>query len=101
MVVDQYTPEVMQDVPAWPHIALDQVRHHSVSDHPTDHSGGQHSRESAGPDVDDGYGHEGGGPQGTNDVDVAGGEVQDPEEDVEALGKQRALLAEEHLVRPL
>ena len=91
----------MQNVPAWPHIALDHVRQHSVGDHPTDDSGRQHSRESPRPDVDDGYGHEGGGPQGTNDIDVARGQVQDPEEDVEALGKQRALLAEQHLVWPL
>ena len=82
----RYTPEVVNDVPARAHIALDHVGQHCVGDHPADDSGSQHSREAAGPDVDDGDSHEGGGPKGTDNVDVAGGEVQDPVEDVEALG---------------
>lgn len=95
------SPEVMQDISAWPHIALDHVGQHSVGDHPTDHSGCQHRWEAPRPDVDDRNGHKGGGPQGAHNVDVAGGQVQDPEEDVEAPGKERALVAEQHLVWPL
>ena len=91
----------MDNVSARTHVAFDHVRHDCVGDHPANHSGGQHSWESARPDVDDGDGHEGGSPQGTHNVDVARGEVQDPEEDVEALGKQRALLAEQHLIGSL
>ena len=91
----------MNDVSARAHIALDHVGQHSVGNHPADHSGGQDGGKPARPDVDDGDGHEGGSPQGTNNVYVAGGEVQDPEEDVEAPGKEGALLAEQHLVWPL
>lgn len=92
------SPEVMDDAAPRAHIALDHVGQHSVGDHPADHSGGQDGWEAPSPDVDDRDGHEGWGSQGTYNIDVARREVQNPEEDVEALGKEGALLAEQHLV---
>lgn len=68
-------PEVMEPVTATTHVALDAVGQHSVGNHPTDDSGCQHCWEAAGPNVDDGDGHEGGGPQSSYDVDVARGEI--------------------------
>lgn len=97
----EVSPEVMDDAAAWAHIALDHVGQHSVGDHPADHSGGQDGWEAPRPDVDDGNGHEGGGAQGAHNVDVAGGEVQDPEPQVETPGEEGALLAEQHLVGAL
>lgn len=99
--LSEFSPEVVDDVAAWAHVAFDHVGEHGVSNHPADHSGGQDGWEAPGPDVDDGDGHESWGSQGTDNIDVARGEVQDPEEDVEAPGKEGALLAEQHLVRPL
>ena len=95
------SPKVMNDITARTHVTLDDVRQHSVGNHPVDHSGGQDRWEAPCPDENDGDGHEGWGPQGTDNVDVARGQVQDPEEDVEALGKEGALLAEQHLIWPL
>ena len=88
----------MDDIAARAHIALDHVGKHGVGNHPADHSGGQDGWEAPSPDIDDGDGHEGWGSQGTDNIDVARREVQNPEEDVEALGKEGALLAEQHLV---
>ena len=34
------SPEIMNDVTPRTHVALDDVRQHSVGDHPVDHSGG-------------------------------------------------------------
>lgn len=88
----------MDPVAASAHVALDAVRQHSVGNHPADHSGGQHRRKAASPNVDDGDGHEGWGPQSCYDIDVARGEVQDPVVQIEAAGKEGALAAQQHLV---
>ena len=95
------SPEVMDDTAARAHVTLDHVGQHCVGDHPADDSGRQDGWEAPCPDVDDGDGHESWSSQGTDNIDVARGQVQDPEEDIEALGKEGALLAEQHLVRPL
>lgn len=91
----------MDPVAANAHVALDAVGQYCVCDHPANDSGCQHCRKAPRPDVDDGDSHEGWGPQSCYDVNVARGEVQDPVVEVEPLGKERALAAQEHLEWPL
>ena len=88
----------MDNVSAGAHIELDEAGQHSVGDEHPQHGLSQHSRECAHPDEDDWNDHKGWGRQGTDYIDIAGGHVQDAEEDAEARGKEGRLAAEQHLV---
>ena len=67
----------MYDISARPDIVLDHAGHCSICDQPSKHRLGQHSRELSRPNEDDRDHREGGGGNGTDDIDVAGGGVQD------------------------
>ena len=88
----------MKDVPARPDIKLDEAGERGVGNEHAQHCMSQHSWELAKPDEDDRNDHEGGGGQGTNYIDVAGGHVEDAVEDAEAGCKEGGLSAEQHLV---
>ena len=94
-------PEVVQKISAWSNIVLDDAGKHCVGNQPAQHCLGQYSREGSSPDEDDWDDHEGWRCQGTNDVYVAGGHVEDAVEEVESWCKQRGLAAVQHLVRAL
>ena len=88
----------MKDVPARPDIELDEAGKRGVGNEHAQHCMSQHSWELAKPDEDDRNDHEGGGGQGTNYIDVAGGHVEDAVEDAEAGCEEGGLAAEQHLV---
>ena len=66
----------MYDIPARPDVVLDHAGHRRVCDQPSKHRWSQHSRELSRPNEDDRDHREGGGSNGTDDIDVAGGCVQ-------------------------
>ena len=88
----------MDNVSAGADIELDEAGHHSVGDEHPQHALSQQSGECADPDEDNWNDHEGGGGHGTNYIDIAGGHVEDAEEDGEAGGREGRLAAEKHLI---
>ena len=91
----------MQDVAARAHVVLDYIGEDGVGNEGPQHRGWQVSREDVEPDEDDWDGHEGGGGQSTDDVDVAGGGIQDAVEQAQPFADEGGLPAEQHLVRAL